>query len=357
MVKKMIEIDGSIGEGGGQILRMSLALAAVLKKDVHVYNIRRKRSPSGLKAQHLSAVRAIAKITNAKLEGDVLGSEEIYFHPREIMGGTVRINIGTAGSISLILQAILPAVCFAKDKVKLEIIGGTDVKWSPPVDYLIHVFSPIVKEMGANINIKIIKRGHYPKGGGLVVSEINPIKNLNSIQFVEQGEIVSIKGISHAHGLPKHVAVRQAKAAQEILNSFNFKNIQINIESIEKIPDRRSPGSGITLWAKTTAGAIIGSDALGERGKRAEVVGKEAAEKLVKEIKSGATVDRHMADMLIIWMLLAKGKSIVRTAELTMHAKTCIDLAKIFTESRIQVSKVKEGLTELTIMGIGYEKS
>jgi len=353
----MIEIDGSMGEGGGQILRMSLALAAVLKEEVRVFNIRKKRSPPGLKAQHLSAVRAIAKITNAKLEGDSLGSEEIIFHPREIMGGNVRINIGTAGSISLILQAILPAICFAKDKVRLEIIGGTDVKWSPPVDYLIHVFRPIVKRMGANINIKLIERGHYPKGGGLVVAEISPIDTLNSIKLMEQGKITYIRGISHAHGLPRHVAIRQARAAQEVLNSLNLSNIQIDIESKENIPKRKSPGSGITLWTETSTNTVLGSDSLGEKGKRAEIVGKEAAEKLVREIRSGATVDRHMADMLIIWMLLAKGTSTIKTSELTMHAKTCIDLAKIFTSTEIKIDEAKGDLVNLSIKGIGYERS
>lgn len=350
----MIEIDGSIGEGGGQILRMSLALAAVLKKDVHIFNIRKKRTPSGLKAQHLSAVRAIAKITNAKVEGDVLGSEEIYFYPKEISGGSMKINIGTAGSISLILQAVLPAVCFSKDKVKLEIVGGTDVKWSPPVDYLINVFVPIIKKMGAHVNIQLIERGHYPKGGGLVKAEITPVNSLNSIELTEQGEITHIRGISHAHGLPKHVAIRQAKAAREVLSALNIDNINIDIENIERISKRKSPGSGITLWA-VTKNTVIGSDALGERGKRAEIVGKEAAEKLVSEIKSGATVDKHMADMLIIWLLLAKGTSVIKTSDLTMHARTCIDLAKIFTNAEIKVKKA-ENITEIAIRGISYER-
>jgi len=352
----MIKIDGSMGEGGGQILRMSVALSAVLGLPVKIYNIRKKRSPSGLRPQHLNAVKALAMLSDADIQGLHIGSEEIEFIPRELKGGNFKIDIGTAGSISLMLQALLPAAVFSRKQVNLEIRGGSDVPWSPPIDYMRMVFLPTIKKMGANIEIELIRRGHYPKGGGIVRAIINPVKKLESIRITEPGKVIKIKGISHAVRLPSHVAERQANSAIEILRKNGFNNIEIIREYYERNKDPHiGPGSGITLWAITEK-SILGGDALGARGKPAEKVGEEAARKLLNEINSGAAFDRHMGDMLVIWSYLANGLSEYTTSELTLHAKTCLDLIKIFNpNAEIRVEGDIGKPSRITIRGISFE--
>ncbi|MGQ4834081.1 MAG: RNA 3'-terminal phosphate cyclase [Candidatus Asgardarchaeia archaeon] len=351
----MIEIDGSMGEGGGQILRVAIALATVLNQPVKVYNIRKKRSPPGLKPQHLNAIRALAKISKAKLTGDFVGSEEIMFIPSKLSGGNYKIDIGTAGSISLILQALLPAAVFSEEPTHLKIIGGTDVKWAPPIDYMIHVFSPIIQRMGANIEITLKRRGHYPRGGGIVEVDIQPIDFLRSISIIERGRLIEIKGISHAVRLPAHIAERQALAAVETLKKGGI-DVQIDIkkEYYEKGKDPHlGPGSGIVLWA-VSENSIIGSDALGEKGVPAEKVGSSAAEKLISEIRTGAGLDKHMADMIIVWAFLATGTSEFTTSQLTLHAKTCLELIKKFdTNAKISISE-EGNRVRVKMGGIGY---
>ncbi|MHA1505960.1 MAG: RNA 3'-terminal phosphate cyclase [Candidatus Asgardarchaeia archaeon] len=358
-MSELIEIDGSMGEGGGQILRMSLALASVLEVPIRVYNIRKRRPRPGLMPQHLNVVRILSQITEADVLGANIGSRDVVFKPKRIKGGSYRVDIGTAGSISLILQAILPAAVFADDEVEMEVIGGTDTFWAPPIDYMRFVFIPILRKMGADIEIELIKRGHYPRGGGRVRIHVNPSEKLKAIKITERGEIKSIKGISHCVRLPPHVAERQARAAEEFIRKNGFENLDIDIELeyYERGKDPHiGPGSGIVLWTLSDGDSILGSDALGERGKPAERVGSECAEKLIKHIRSGAALDSHMGDMLIIWMLIADGKSEISTSELTMHTKTCIELSKIFADTKIEVSGGIGKPSKITVEGIGISK-
>ncbi|MHA1596292.1 MAG: RNA 3'-terminal phosphate cyclase [Candidatus Asgardarchaeia archaeon] len=352
---ELIEIDGSMGEGGGQILRMSLALSSVLKVPVRVYNIRKRRPKPGLMPQHLNVVNILSKITDAEVFGAKIGSRDVVFKPKRIRGGKYKVDVGTAGSISLILQAILPATVFADGEVEIELTGGTDTFWSPPIDYMRFVFLPIIRKMGADIDIELIRRGHYPKGGGKVRVHVNPSDRLKAIKITERGNIGAIKGISHCVRLPSHVAERQARSAEEYIRKSGFEDLDIDIkvEYYERGKDPHlGPGSGIVLWTVSDRDSIIGSDSLGERGKPAEKVGLECAEKLVKQIRSGAALDKHMGDMLIVWMLVADGKSEISTSELTMHAKTCIELSKIFTDARIEVDGGMGKPSKISVEGI-----
>ena len=228
----IFEIDGSYGEGGGQILRTTLALSTLLLKPVKVFNIRVKRSNPGLQAQHLTGVKALAELCNAEVFGAFKGSKELIFKPRERRCGKFRFDIGTAGSISLVIQAILPALVFAPCKTIVEITGGTDVAWSPPIDYVRFVLLPILSKMGVKADVKIIRRGHYPRGGGHVILIVEPVENkLKPINEIEFGNIKEIRGISHCVKLPKHVAERQAKSAKEFLRKFKIDvPIEIDLE-------------------------------------------------------------------------------------------------------------------------------
>ncbi len=330
---KYIEIDGSMGEGGGQILRYSLALSAVLLKPVHIYKIRAKRSKPGLRPQHLTGVKALAEITNAVVKGASVGSSEIWFEPRTRKGGYYRFNIGTAGSVTLVIQAILPALLYADNDSIVEIIGGTDVNWSPPIDYMRFVFLRNLESVGVRASIEVKKRGHYPRGGGHVILRVEKLDGaLSSINIVERGEIKGIEGRSHCVKLPSHVAIRQARAASKKIEEVLGIKPRIELEYYEPGRDPHlGPGSGIVLWAYTSH-SIIGADALGARGKPAEKVGVEAADKLIDELMKEKAFDRHMGDMLIPYISLAKGSSRIGITYMTLHTLTAIEVTKKFLE-------------------------
>ncbi|MEM0100124.1 MAG: RNA 3'-terminal phosphate cyclase, partial [Desulfurococcaceae archaeon] len=201
----ILSIDGSTGEGGGQILRYSLAISALLLKPVEIYNIRAKRENPGLRPQHLTAVKAIAELTKAEVDGAFVGSTRLLFKPKERLCGDFDFDIGTAGSISLVMQAILPVLLFSDCSSKITIRGGTNVPLSPPVDYMAHVFSYNIRHFGVNIDLKLHRRGHYPRGGGLVELRVKPIdKPLDPVEIISRGKPVELHIVSHCVKLPHH---------------------------------------------------------------------------------------------------------------------------------------------------------
>ncbi len=311
MVMRLISIDGSYLEGGGQIARTSVALSAVTEKPCKVINIRKGRKKPGLKAQHLKGIEAVVKLTNGKVKGLTIGSNEIEFTPGKIKGGKYKIDVGTAGSISLILQTLVPACLHADKKVELEIIGGTDVKWSPTMSYFEGVFCGNLKKMGIEIESKVLKTGFYPKGGGIVNVKILPCEKIHPVNWIERGEIKRVECWSFASKkLEKaEVAERQIKGFEEI-----FK-----VDSKIKYVNSLSTGTSITAHAHCNT--ILGACALGELGKKAEDVGKECAELLKKQLDSNACLDRQMADQILPYMALA-GSGKVSVAEITKHART-----------------------------------
>ena len=288
----MISIDGSKGEGGGQVLRTSIALSAVTQKPVRIFNIRAKRSNPGLRPQHLNAINSLAELCDAELKNAVVNSMEIEFIPQEIKSGKLDIDIGTAGSITLVLQALMIPAIFAPDKVRIQIRGGTDVRWSPPIDYLRFVTLPILRRFGYKAEIHLMRRGYYPAGGGRVNVEIFPVKKLKPINLTERGKILSARGISHAHSdLEKAgVARRQAKSARSLIfNKLSKLGFSQDIEIKQEYSKALSYGSGITLWIETE-NSVLGADSLGEKGKSSETVGGEAAQNLIEEIDSKASI-------------------------------------------------------------------
>ncbi len=357
-VTEIIEIDGSLGEGGGQALRTSTALSALVNEPVKIFNIRAKRSEPGLKAQHATAINALARITQANVSGVKVGSSTITFHPDRPQGGSFKFDIGTAGSISLVLQTLMPCAAFAQSPTEIEIRGGTDVAWSPPLDYITKVVLPLLMKMGYRSEIVLVRRGHYPRGGGLVRAVIEPIKKLLPLNLTERGEILSIKGISHAVRLPQHVAQRQADSAENKLKRAGFKDVEIKLEWCEKEKDPHlAPGSGVVLWAETESGSIIGGDALGERGKPAEKVGEEAAEKLLKEIEREAPIDSHLGDMLIPYLAVADGKSKIKVTELTLHLLSNITVTEKILNVKFEVEGKEKESGIVTVDGIKLQNS
>ncbi|MEM1983298.1 MAG: RNA 3'-terminal phosphate cyclase [Sulfolobales archaeon] len=333
-------VDGSVGEGGGQILRTSVALSSILMKPIKVVNIRAKRRNPGLQNQHITAVKAAAEITNATVEGLYLKSTEITFTPKKLKPGRYSFDIGTAGSTTLVLQTLLPILLFMPGETEVEIIGGTDVPWSPPIDYLKNIMLHYIRLLGAEVEVKLLRRGHYPSGGGIVVAKVvNPPAKLRPIKMLERGELVRINGISHCVKLPKHVAERQAKTAEDILRSTYPKiPIDIEVEYYDPSNDPHlGPGSGIVLWAESDNGAVIGADSLGARGKKAEEVGAEAAKKLISELSTKAALDSHMSDNIMPYLSLIDGESEVSGSSLTTHTYTVIEVIKKLTDAKIEL--------------------
>ncbi|MCF2135685.1 MAG: RNA 3'-terminal phosphate cyclase [Candidatus Thorarchaeota archaeon] len=346
----MIEIDGSYGEGGGQILRTAVSLSAFTLKTVRIYNIRSGRPKPGLKRQHIAGIELTGHLVNAEISGLHEGSTEVIFQPRERRGGLFKYDIRTAGAISLVLQAVLPAAILAPDKITLQIKGGTDVSWSPPIDYMREVFIPAITRLGAQVTIKQLRRGHYPRGGGEVTCEVNPVDRITPFKENTFGEIEYVRGISHCVRLPAHVAERQAKAAESTLRARGFEPIKIEVEHYPKENDpHRGPGSGIVLWAESDRGNRIGADALGTRGKSAESVGKEAANNLSQQIKTGMPVDAHLADMLVPYLALAPGESKIGVTEITSHLETNIWVTERFLRIKTRLTRNNDGSGTLVI--------
>src|SRR3989475_12656104 len=213
----MIEVDGSYGEGGGQVLRTAVALAAVVSKETLVFKIRAGRPEPGISPQHMTGVKAAAELCSANLQGLEVGATEFVFKPGKLRAGAFQSDVGTAGSVSLVLQSLMPMLAFAPGPVQLEITGGTDVKWSPPIDYVRLVTLPILKKIGYQGHLEIVRRGHYPKGGGLVKFSTGGASKLRGLIDEKRGSASKIFGISHAVGLPRHVAERQASSAKKRL--------------------------------------------------------------------------------------------------------------------------------------------
>jgi RNA 3'-terminal phosphate cyclase (ATP) len=341
-------------EGGGQIVRTSLALAALTGKDVQVSKIRDKRPNPGLQAQHVTAAKALAAICNAHTQGLFAGSRKLTFMPRSHVSGRFSFDVGTAGSIPLILQALMPSAAYAPDRVDLDLTGGTDVRWSPTIDYVRLVVLPALQLMGYKATLNVHRRGHYPKGGGRVTVSIEPCRALKSISWLERGQFSGVEGISHCVKLPSHVAQRQAVAAKEKLGSRGVSDVSIAIETYP--PDRDphiAPGSGITLVMKSSSGSIIGADSIGERGKPAERVGEEAAIKLLSEIESRAPIDRHLGDILIPYMAVAEGRSEIFVSEITMHTLTNIKVAEIVAGVKFDLQGKLQAPGKVSVQGIG----
>ncbi len=331
-----MKLDGSFGEGGGQILRTAVALSAVTGKSVEIDNIRKGRPKSGLSAQHVKAVEGVASICDAKVNGCGLHSTRLSFKPGRIKGGAYEIDIGTAGSISLFLQCLMPAAVHAPETVRIKITGGTDVQWSPSIDYLRFVTLGALSQMGYDCKLTLIRRGYYPRGGGCVEAIINP-SNLKKTSF-DSNACPLVEGCSHSSGLPAHVAERQAASAQKILQEAGY-DTRISLE----VKDCPSTGSGITLWC-----GAVGGNALGRPGLKAEKVGASAAEAILSDLSSGAGVDVYLADQLIPYLALAEGGSFT-TRAITPHTKTNIWVTEQFLDVKFKIEELETGLFRVRV--------
>ena len=320
----MIEIDGSFGEGGGQVLRTAVAFSAITGEPLRVYNIRAGRENPGLRPQHLKSLEAVGGLCGAQVTGLSVGSTDVTFTPNHIQSGRFRVDIGTAGSLTLLLQALLPVALCAPGRVELELVGGTDVAWSPTIDYFRNVFMFFLAEMGADVKVEVKRRGFYPKGGGVVDVTVEPWANKSRLDLTETAEVKSVHVVSVAteHLRKQEVAERQVKGFMKLV-SLHYTIGDI----VREYVDSDSVGSSFHAYALYDD-ARVGVCVLGERGLKAEDVGRKAAQQMLFELGSGAPLDEHMGDQIISYIALAGGT--VKVSKISKHAETNINIVRRF---------------------------
>jgi RNA 3'-terminal phosphate cyclase (ATP) len=330
----MFRIDGSHGEGGGQILRTSLALSLITGTPFRLIKVRANRKPPGLKKQHLTAIQAAATIGNAKVSGASIGSSQITFEPGEVVPGSYRFAVGTAGSASLVFQTILPPLMLAGAESRLRFEGGTHNPHAPPFDFLDKTFLPLLARFGVRADAKLERHGFYPPGGGAFDVHLTPVAELNSLHLPADSPIRSRCGNVLLVRLPRHIAEREVDTLRAKLGwpaeSFMTQTTDTAI----------SPGNVITI-------EIVRDDltelftAVGERGRRAEEVASQVADEVNAYLAHGAPVGSHLADQLLLPMALAGAGSFV-TGPLTPHTETNLAVIRSFLDVAAHVESIDE---------------
>ncbi|HXT83710.1 MAG TPA: RNA 3'-terminal phosphate cyclase [Verrucomicrobiae bacterium] len=349
----MIIIDGSSGEGGGQILRSALTISIIVKKSIHVINIRKKRNNPGLRPQHVATIITLSELFNFYTENVVVGAEwvKIVFdkeYGKKIVFDKHKhvINIGTAGSIPLLLQALIPSISISQKSIDLELIGGTDVKYSPTIDYIKYVMKEAFNKIGIFFNIDIIKRGFYPRGNGIVNVSIKKSDVLNPIDFCNFKEtnpnIISIVG-----KLPKHIADRQISSAL-----LNLEKNGIKCEKYKSIIETsESPGSSILIYSTSESKIYLGADSIGEKNIRSETIGKNVSKKFLEEYKFRSCIDCNLADMLVLPLSFVKEKSRYKISKISKHLLTNLETIKRINGMEYQIETFSENEYIITIKG------
>jgi len=327
----MITIDGSAGEGGGQILRTSLALSLVTGAPFRIEKIRAGREKPGLLRQHLTAVNAAAQIGQAKVEGAALKSCELSFEPGKILPGEHRFAVGTAGSTTLVLQTVLPALLTASATSTLFLEGGTHNPFAPPFDFFEKAFLPLIRRMGPGVHAFLEQPGFYPAGGGRIRVLVEPCAALSRLDLPHRGEVRRRLARALVAGLPRNIGDREVKAVRDLLG-WERGSLRV-----EEVPNPAGPGNVLTLE--------IGSEQVtevftgfGQRGVRAEAVAAEAVDEARRYLASSAPVGVHLADQLLLPMALAGGGSF-RTVAPSRHTITNLEVLKQFLELAVRVEK------------------
>lgn len=341
----MIAIDGSFGEGGGQVVRTALTLSALTGQPVRLHSIRAKRSNPGLAPQHLTGVLALAQICNAGVHGATLKSTSLEFHPQSRpLAGSYLFDVtkaapgGSAGSVTLILQTLLLPLALADGPSTLTLQGGTHAPWSPPFHYLAHVFLPTVARMGLHASIRLDAWGFYPAGGGQISAEISPIDSLSPLSLIERGALKRVWGEGVAANLPAHIPQRIVSRARNVLAEagLRFGDPRKGAEITPLRERGAGPGAGLFLIAEYEH-ALAGFSSIGEKGKPSEQVAEEASLDLIAHYRDGAPLDMHLADQLLLPMAFARGRSELRTCRVTQHTLTNAHIIQQFLPVKLEI--------------------
>lgn len=328
----MLSIDGSYGEGGGQIVRTAVALSVLTGTPIKIINIRANRPVPGLRPQHYTAVSCVQSICQAKTQGVSVGSSNLTFTPGTITPGSYSFDVGTAGSITLVFQTCLLSALRAPSQITIRLKGGTDVRWAPSWDYFAHVFLPLIHKIGIKTEVQLHSRGYYPTGGGEATMTIYPPEKLRPFRVIDPQSFSEMHGIINIANLPDHISSRMKHAAMKTALKHNLQAF-LQIDTVSTT----SSGTGIVVWSESEE-TIVGSDVLGEKSVSAEQIGETAAAQLVQEMLSGATVDRYAIDQLLPYMVYAPKGSTCLVRELSNHANTHMWLLKQFFPVTFEVS-------------------
>ena len=343
----MIYIDGSAKSGSGTIVRYAVALSSLLGEEININNIRAKRDKPGLRPQHLASVTACALMCGGQVEGAVVNSKEIVYKPGErIKGGYYQWEIGTAGSTTLLAMTLLPLALFANGETVLRISGGLFQDFAPSAHHMQHVLFPTLGKMGIKAELEVIRPGYVPRGGGIIQVKVKSVgSSVKPLKLHKQGKVKKVTGLAlSSHLREQRVSQRMAEECQKILAESGYH------ASIETLYDETAwqAGANLSLWAETDSGCLLGFDRAGKRGRSSEEIGRYVARNLLEDLKTGATVDRYLADQLIIYAALAVGATEYSLPRLTEHVDANLWLVeKLGARTRI------EGNT-LHIEGIGY---
>lgn len=326
-----VEVDGSFGEGGGQILRTAVSFSMVQGVPIHVTKIRAGRRVPGLRPQHAATIKILSQICSAEVSGAEVGSTELRFSPGEVRAAKGEFDLGTAASIPLVLQAVIPAVSLMGVSYDIDLVGGTDVPWSPTSDYLGRVVQPAMRAAGVGFSFDVRRRGYYPNGGGRASVHIDPCRRVEAMELSTRrgpgeakAETVSV--VSRCGKLPVGVAERQARAAVAFLRE---RGVEVGRKEVA-LEESFSPGTSV-LVSQVGDECYIGGDSIGARGKPSEAVGREACESFLAAYEAGARVDAHLADMLGPVLCLSDSASAILIPGVTEHLKTSLHVATQFT--------------------------
>lgn len=340
-MSEFITIDGSMGEGGGQVLRTSIALSMTTGKPLRIVNIRAGRKKGGLLRQHLTALKAAAEVCGAGLRGADIGSREVTFEPGETVAGDYRFSVGTAGSTTLVLQTILPALMTASSPSQIMLEGGTHNPFAPPFDFIERSFLPILRKMGPEVTGRLERPGFYPAGGGRFTVAIKPSRGLRQINLLERGEIRRRECRAVVAQLPRSIGEREVKVVCETLG---WTAEDARVESC-----RESLGPGNILVVELESDNVTEVfTGFGERGTRAEDVAKGAVKEVRRYLEAGVPVGKYLADQLLLPMALAGGGSF-RTLAPSLHTTTNIEVIKRFVDIGIECRPAADNVSEIIV--------
>jgi RNA 3'-phosphate cyclase len=334
MGSEPIRIDGSFGEGGGQILRTSLSLASHLCKPIEIVNIRKSRRTPGLMPQHLTAVRACKKICNAEVKGDQLKSESLLYFPKKVQPGKYTFDVAeekkSAGSATLVLQTVMLPLFFAGGESTIRVRGGTHVPWSPPATYLKQVFLPMLGRLGLSSQMKVVRWGWYPDGGGEIVCSVKSASGIKLRDFMKRGEFQRLTGLSAVSNLQFSIAERQRKRGSQMLKECGYA-----ADIVSK--DVKASGKGTMLFLTAEfENMIAGFSTLGEKGKPAEVVAEETAQRFLDYIGKDVCIGSNLADQLLPYLCLARRRFKLNVSTVTSHLITNLWVIKKFFDVKIE---------------------
>lgn len=346
----MRTIDGGQKSGSGTLVRHAVAMAALLGQPLHLFNVRAKRPTPGLRPQHLASVLACAQMCEANTEGASVGAREFTFVPHaRIQGGSFTWDIGTAGSATMLALSILPLACFADRPVHACITGGVFQDFAPSPHHMQHVLAPLLRRMGVEMELQVRRAGYLPTGAGVITLRVVPVQgSLTALALMEQGRVQQVSGVAFSsHLQERRVSERMAQACQHRLAAAGLAC------DIERVYDSAAlhAGASLAVWTTSTTGCVFGADRAGALRRSSEAIGRFVAETLLQDLASGATVDRHMADQLAVFAVLARGTTRYLVPERSDHLDSNLWLAEQFG-ARVRVHE-----RQVVIEGLGFHRS